>query len=110
MLDGISDIAHGAHACRKNGQALQLQSMLEELGAKCSPRRVQELLSKQLAPTSSAGRHRATCLLRKASIAAKVGNTARCQKLKDEALSAVDGDERELAAIVEKNSFNFVQI
>lgn len=107
MLDGIADIAREVQVCRQSGLMLPMHTMLEDLRATCSPLRVQELLSRQAAATTAANRHRATRLLRKAAIAAKIGNVARCQMLQEEALKAVDGDQDEVAAIIEEHRFSF---
>lgn len=108
MLDDITDIARGVHTCRQDGQVLPLRSMLEELGAIYSPRRVQELLDKQAASVSTEmDTRRAMRLLHKARIASLRGNSTRSFGMVRLALEAVGRDKRVLRDLLADHQVTF---
>jgi hypothetical protein len=84
--------------------------MLEELGALCSPRRVQELLEKQSTPVSEQDCLRAVKLLRKAAIASRQRQWNRSVAMVRLALEAVGRDKQLLRELLKVNNLSFIII
>jgi hypothetical protein len=108
MLDSITDIVTEVRTCQRNGQALPLRSMLEELEATCSPRRAQELLYKQACSAGTGpDTRRAMRLLHKARIASLRGNSTRSFGMVRLALEAVGRDKQILRDLMTAHQVTF---
>lgn len=107
---GISSIVNDVQSCKNRKDDLARSAYMEELRAKCSPKRLEELLCKNDSKTAELQKssRRAHRLLRKAAIAAANGNAARCSHMQQLALDVVNGDERAIAVLIEENALVLV--
>lgn len=111
MLDGIRNIAQDARHCKLNDNPQAYRTYLEELSARISPRRIQELLERGAnASIERRNLQQALRMLRKASIAASRGNSSRCIRMVRLALEAVGHDKQAVRGLLFAHDLSFTII